>query len=336
MAKHYHLHLKGYVGGWDFDSDYVDYILNKFEGKEVNVLIDSLGGLANTALSIYAAFKRHGNVKVHFVGMNASAATIASLSAKHITIDKSAMYLVHKCNIGFFEWGTKNADDLQTLIDKIEHQKKDLDKLDANVAQIYAARCKKEPSELLNLMKEGSWLTATEAKEWGFVDEITDFEEEAAPVMTADLAHAMANAGIPVPEQMQKKSLLKSISNFFKSSSNIKPQKSMKKFWTLICGILACQELTVSEEKITMEEAQMDAIEAAIAADKKTINDLNTQISSLQEENKTLKAQVESLNKKPAEKTTTVVETKVEKEKSIVAEFADKVNAAHALFNEIS
>ena len=104
----------------------------------------------------------------------------------------------------------------------------------------------------------------------------------------------------------------------------------MKKFWTLICGILACQELTVSEEKITMEEAQMDAIEAAIAADKKTINDLNTQISSLQEENKTLKAQVESLNKK------TVVETKVEKEKSIVAEFADKVNAAHALFNEIS
>ena len=25
--KNYNLHLKGYVGGWDFDADYVDYVL---------------------------------------------------------------------------------------------------------------------------------------------------------------------------------------------------------------------------------------------------------------------------------------------------------------------
>ena len=34
MAQHklqkYHLHLKGYVGGYAFDSDYVDYILAKY------------------------------------------------------------------------------------------------------------------------------------------------------------------------------------------------------------------------------------------------------------------------------------------------------------------
>ena len=78
MAKTtYNLHLKGYVGGWDFDSDYVDYVLNKNTDKEVSVLIDSLGGQFNTALSISSAFRRHGNVHVHFVGMNASAATIA-------------------------------------------------------------------------------------------------------------------------------------------------------------------------------------------------------------------------------------------------------------------
>ena len=138
---HYHLHLKGYVGGYDFDADYVDYILAKNAGKEVNVLIDSLGGQSNTALSIFAAFKRHGNVNVHFVGMNASAATIASFGAKHISMDASAMYLVHKCSIAFFEWGNLNADDLQSLIHNIEQQKKDLDKLDANIAQMYAKRC---------------------------------------------------------------------------------------------------------------------------------------------------------------------------------------------------
>ena len=72
----YHLHLKGYVGGYDFDSDYVDYILAKYRESEVNVLIDSLGGSLTTALSIVAAFRNHGNVHVHFVGMNASATSI--------------------------------------------------------------------------------------------------------------------------------------------------------------------------------------------------------------------------------------------------------------------
>ena len=190
----YQLHLKGFVGGYDFDADYVDYILNKNKDSEVHVLIDSLGGRSNTALSIFSAFKRHGNVNVHFVGMNASAATIVSLGAKHITMDSSAMYLVHKCSVGFFEWGQLNSDSLQALIDNIEHQKADLDKLDANIAQMYTTRCKKEPAELLELMKAGGWLTAQEALAWGFVDELTDYENEDAPVLTDTMANDLSNA----------------------------------------------------------------------------------------------------------------------------------------------
>lgn len=161
MAKtKYNLHLKGYVGGWDFDSDYVDFVLNKNTDKEIAVLIDSLGGQLNTALSISSAFRRHGNVHVHFVGMNASAATIASMGAKRITMDRSAMYLVHQCSQSFFEWGSLNATDMQNLIDNLEKQKSDLDKLDANVAEMYAGRCKKKSADLLELMKMGGWLTA--------------------------------------------------------------------------------------------------------------------------------------------------------------------------------
>ena len=70
----YNLHLKGFVGGADFDRNYVDSVLAKNVGKDVNVLIDSLGGNLATALSIAAAFKNHGKVSVHFVGMNASSA----------------------------------------------------------------------------------------------------------------------------------------------------------------------------------------------------------------------------------------------------------------------
>lgn len=79
----YNITLKGYVGGYDFDRSTVDKELAKNEGKAVNVLIDSLSGSLATGLSISAAFRNHGNVNVHFVGLNASAATIASLSISH-------------------------------------------------------------------------------------------------------------------------------------------------------------------------------------------------------------------------------------------------------------
>ena len=189
----YHIALKGYVGGYDFDRSTVDRELAKNEGKQVNVLIDSLGGSLATGLSISAAFRNHGNVNVHFVGLNASAATIASLGAARISIDAGAMYLVHKCSMAFFEWGSLNSDQFATLIADCEKIKADLDKLDLNCAHLYASRCKRKTEDLLALMKAGGWLTAKEALDWGFVDEITDLADEPAPKLTDALASAMAN-----------------------------------------------------------------------------------------------------------------------------------------------
>lgn len=195
----YNLHLKVFVGGADFDRNYVDYVLGKHVGKSVSVLIDSLGGSVATALSIASAFKNHSDVTVHFVGMNASAATIASLGAKHISIDANAMYLVHKCSQAFFEWGSLNADQFATLIADCEKIKADLDKLDCNIASMYAAKCKKNHADLLALMQRGGWLTAQEAKDWGFVDEVTNLATDNAPKLSDAVAAEMASAGIPIP-----------------------------------------------------------------------------------------------------------------------------------------
>ena len=348
----YQLHLKGFVGGYDFDADYVDFILGKNKENEVNVLIDSLGGQSSTALSIFSAFKRHGNVNVHFVGMNASAATIASLGAKHITMDSSAMYLVHKCSVGFFEWGQLNSDGLQALIDNIEHQKADLDKLDANIAQMYATRCKKESAELLDLMKQGGWLTAQEALAWGFVDELTDYEDESAPVLTDTLASAMSSAGIPIPAiptiTTQDQS---AISRFFaalqqflsKSPTQNTKVTPMKKIFKSICAILACENLMSLEGKITLADAQFESIESAIAQDKQTIADLTSQIDTLKSEkqsltdaNTQLKAEIDTLKQKPGDTTAHVVNDKHEEhpaEKSDAEEYFESRANASKLFD---
>ena len=358
MAKtKYNLHLKGYVGGWDFDSDYVDFVLNKNPDKKVSVLIDSPGGQLNTALSISSAFRRHGNVHAHFVGMNASAATIASMGAKRITMDHSAMYLVHQCSQSFFEWGSLNATDMQHLIDSLEKQKTNLDKMDANVAEMYAKRCKKKSADLLALMKVGGWLSADEALAWGFVDELTEFEDEAAPVLTEALAADFTAHGIPLPKMQSAtkpedittfRRFLQACASIFKTSDNLQETDNnsqttnketptpMNKVFKNICALLACEFLASTDDKITLTTAQLDTLEASMADKEKRISDLTAQVSTLTEANKQLQ---EKLEKLPAASTQNVVDTKKnavpEAEKSDIERFYDTTNSAQALFDAL-
>lgn len=332
----YHISLKGYVGGYDFDRSTVDRELAKNEGKQVNVLIDSLGGSLATGLSISAAFKNHGNVNVHFVGLNASAATIASLGAAHISIDAGAMYLVHQCSMAFFEWGSLNSAQFATLIADCEKIKADLDKLDLNCAQLYAARCKRKPEDLLALMKVGGWLTAKEALDWGFVDEITDLADEPAPKLTDALASAMASEGMPIPNiplaETDRESLfgkfLTAIASLFKPSTN-PITTAMIKTYTFLSAILADKPLTVCDGTATVTVAQLDAIEDALAEKDRLCNEQKQTIADLQAK----------LDKQPAEPTKQVVEdSKPGGEpapKNDVEQFVDTYNSARALYNEV-
>lgn len=337
----YHIQLKGYVGGEDFDRKSVDSLLANQSGKRVNVLIDSLGGSLATGLSISAAFKQHGDVAVHFVGLNASAATIASLGAAHISIDAGAMYLVHKCSMAFFEWGSLNADQFATLIADCEKVKADLDKLDQNCAQLYAARCKRKPEELLTLMKVGGWLSAKEALDWGFVDEITDLADEPAPKLTDALASAMANEGMPIPNiplaESDKDSafakFLNAISSIFNSKShNPMPTENSAptpKTYTEDEYNALSQQLT---EANALNDSQKKTIEdhtATIADKDKAIADRDAKIADLEAK----------LAAKPAASTTTVVEdskpgTKSEPQTDAEA-YCQTVNSARKLFNSI-
>ena len=357
MAKtKYNLHLKGYVGGWDFDSDYVDFVLNKNPDKEVSVLIDSPGGQLNTALSISSAFRRHGNVHAHFVGMNASAATIASMGAKRITMDHSAMYLVHQCSQSFFEWGSLNATDMQHLIDSLEKQKTDLNKMDANIAEMYAKRCKKKSADLLALMKVGGWLSADEALAWGFVDELTEFEDEAAPVLTEALAADFTAHGIPLPKMQSAtkpeditafRRFIQACASFFHTNNtdittesnkteNKETPTPMNKVFKNICALLTCEFLASTDDKVTLTTAQLDTLEADMEAKEKSINDLKAEINTLKDTNTRLEEKIKTL---PAASTQNVVDTKKnavpEAEKSDIERFYDTTNSAQALFDAL-
>jgi len=354
MKRKYHLHLKGCVGDGNFNSDYVDFVLEKHKDEQVNVLIDSLGGSVATALSVSAAFKRHGNVHVHYVGMNASAATIASLGAARVTIDTNAMYLVHKCSQVVFKWDMMNADQLQQLIEECEKTKADLEKIDLNIASGYAARCKKEKEALLQLMKDGGWLNAEEALAWGFVDEITDLPEDEEPKVTKEVVDFMAAHGIPMPDlpvSEEKQSLLQQIKEFLRrvypDTSNYKPTntaKPMKKTFMMLAGLLMLQTLECEEggtcqltdEQLGTIEAKVKELTDAKADALQQIAQRDADIKALKEQLEAKDAEIADLGKKPAEETQQVTnQGQGATETSPMQDYCNEVREAQEMLNKI-
>ena len=314
----YHLRLKGFVGGWDFDADYAQYILDKYAGQTVNVIIDSLGGAVFTALSISAAFKTHGDVHVHYVAANASAATIASLGAKHVSIARDGWFLVHKCSSLFMEFSQLNADELDKKIEDLQKQKDQLDRIDRLIAAAYARRCKKTPEEMLNLMEGSPWLSAQEALDFGFVDEITDFEDDPKPVIDAATAAYFDQNGITLPDQLRAsipgvsddhESLLKRVVASVKSAFTVNDKNTTMN-----------KEEKKDPEKKDLKNvekpdgsqlenegkpvASPEDITPAVTED---LEDLKAQIDALRAENRELK---EKLDKKPADEHKEIVDDK--------------------------
>jgi len=372
----YHLHLKGFVGGADFSADAVQAVLSANPDAEVSVLVDSTGGQLATALSISSAFRRHGKVHVHFAGMNASAATIASLGAARITMDASALYLVHKCSMGVFEWASMNADQLQEYIKGLAKQKMDLDTLDSDVAAMYAAKCKKTQEELLQLMAKGGWMTSQEALEWGFVDEVTAYEEDGKPTMTKALAAAMANAAMPIPDipyteerqdggdggqaaaseplftrfmaavaslfrsHEEKAAAVAAIKNGNTETQTLNTQTIMTPYKNIEAALKVEGFQANEEGAVMLTAAQMKALDELLADNAGKLTAAQQQATALQTQVETLKAENEALKAGPADTTTAVVDGKQgsgqNAEKAPQDAYLDTLASAKALMDLVS
>lgn len=344
MPKNYNLFLKGGVGGWDFNADMVNYILDKHKDSEVHVLVDSLGGYTNVAVSISSLFKLHGNVHVHFVGHNASAATIAAMGAKRVTIDEDGAFLVHKCLSPVMEWAYMNADELDDHIRKLEAIKKDNETIDSCVAGMYARRCKKPKENLLALMKVGGWLTPEEALEWGFVDEITHYDEDRKPELSESTICSLSAAGIPLPPNFNKKkgSIMERFFAFLQSPfSNQAPDNDTEGApektpimaqLTAISALLGAT-LAMSDNKLTLSADQVDKVNATLDENKNTIDSLGEEIESLKASIAEKDRTIADLRKEPAEPTSSVVDTKKDDDPYAPVSEADALAASKAFFN---
>lgn len=126
-------------------------------------------------MAIYNALKRHkASVTVYVDGVAASAASFIAMAGDKIIMPANAFMFIHNPIGGAYG----NADDMREMADALE-------KMELSTAGIYSTRTGMDIEEVRKMMDDETWLTATEAKEKGFADEI---EAEKKIAASFDLA----------------------------------------------------------------------------------------------------------------------------------------------------
>ncbi|MDP2377776.1 head maturation protease, ClpP-related [Reyranella sp.] len=156
------------------------------------VRINSPGGDVFDGLAIYNALKSHkGNVVCVVDGLAASAASFIAMAGTTVSIHESAMLMIHRA------WGFAIGNEAD-----MTEMAKVLAKIDGQLAGIYAKQTGKKAEEMLALMagdSDGTWFTAQEAADGGFVDEIIDPDAE-----TDDAGKTVAPGGEDEDPEMAK------------------------------------------------------------------------------------------------------------------------------------
>jgi len=156
--------ISGPIGGdsmfdYGYSFEHFKYDLSQIQG-DITVNIKSYGGNLFEALAIYdciRSLKNHVTTKV--VGTSASAGTLISLAGDKRLISKNSRYLIHKPMIG----AMGNSDDFEKVLESL----KDLDK---QLIKLYVERTNLEGSEVLELMRKETFISAQEAIDKGFID----------------------------------------------------------------------------------------------------------------------------------------------------------------------
>lgn len=143
--------------------------LRAITASTIHLRINSPGGSVFAARAIETALREHSaRVVVHIDGLAASAATFIAMAGDEIRMAPGAMFMIHKA--WTYAWG--NANDLRSTADL-------LDKVDSTLVTTYAKRTGASAEQITEWMAAETWFTAEEAKDAGFVDQVTEDEAQA-------------------------------------------------------------------------------------------------------------------------------------------------------------
>lgn len=138
--------------------------------SEISVFINSDGGDVFAGQAINSMLKRHSaTVTVYVDGLAASIASVIAMAGDKVIMPSNAMMMIH--NPWSFAIG--NSEDMRKMAD-------DLDKIAESIVAAYREKTGLSDEEIKAIMDKETWLTAEEAVEKGFADEIEESKKIAA------------------------------------------------------------------------------------------------------------------------------------------------------------
>jgi ATP-dependent Clp endopeptidase proteolytic subunit ClpP len=150
--------------------------------KDINVRINSPGGSVFDATAIYNTLKNHpANITVTIEGMALSAASLVAMAGDTIRMASNAYLMIHN------PWALAEGD-----AESMRKAADMLDKVKGQLVKTYAERSGMDETEVANLLDAETWMTADEALEMGFADEVMSQPAIAASVDVKQYSKAPA------------------------------------------------------------------------------------------------------------------------------------------------
>ena len=225
--------------------------ISNARGKELNLVISSGGGSVTEGMAIADLIANYPEeTTATGIGLVASIATVVLLSADKVKMTENAFMMIHRP----WSYTMGNADELEATAEL-------LDKMEAKLLDIYTASVIKRKGSQDNLenkisemMAAETWLTAQEALEFGFIDEIVKVGEK-----NIDL--------LPLQNSLSKFMNVPAALLTNTKKDDDMGNSILEKIKSLLNNMDEKEEVTniVEEEKVIEEEPKNDEVEVAIS-----------------------------------------------------------------------
>lgn len=145
--------------------------------EDIILEVNSNGGLVTVGSEIYTALKNYdGHVTVEVTGMAASAASVAIMGADTVKMSPTAQIMIHKA---LLTRASGNSDDLEKAVNALKSS-------DQSIINAYVSKTGLSEDEIFEMMKNETFMSANEAIEKGFADELMTFEKDLGAVASLE------------------------------------------------------------------------------------------------------------------------------------------------------
>ena len=291
--------------------------VKEYDGKELAIHINSLGGEVFDGMAIYSIIQRRkAKTTVYIEGIAASIASVIALAADNVIMSENSLLMIHNA------WGGTQGD-----ASEMRKQADVLDKITNEIAEIYVKKTNLPYDEVIRLMSEETWLTAEEAVAMGFVDSISE------PIKVAAQYDVLKFKNIT--EEKVEKTL--NINN----KKKIKMTEELKSWFNskvdeIITKVKNDKSSETNENvDLNVTLADNEEIKNKLSAFEVTITELNNSITDLEGEKETLTEEVSRLTALVNKSEAVGTEVKTEGDPTIIAK-EDVLDDNAMFFNTIA